>query len=107
MQLVRVIELGIDVDNDGFPDLDPSRIYYVGWSTGGVYGTILLGVEPAVHAGVLTAPGGSWKETRRFIARDVIAVPLAARTPSLINAPRITTPRGNPLHPPPFPQHNP
>jgi hypothetical protein len=27
MQLVRVIEVGIDVDGDGASDLDPSRIY--------------------------------------------------------------------------------
>ena len=35
MQLVRVIEVGMDVDGDGFSDLDPSRIYYFGHSLGG------------------------------------------------------------------------
>jgi hypothetical protein len=38
MQLVRVIEVGVDVDGDGVPDLDPSRIYYFGHSLGGFYG---------------------------------------------------------------------
>jgi fermentation-respiration switch protein FrsA (DUF1100 family) len=35
MQLVRVIAAGMDVDGDGKPDLDPSRIYYLGDSFGG------------------------------------------------------------------------
>jgi len=30
MQLVRVIQSGLDVDGDGKPDLDPHHIYYVG-----------------------------------------------------------------------------
>ena len=51
MQLVRVIEVGMDVDGDGFSDLDPSRIYYFGHSLGGYYGTVVLGIEPAVRAG--------------------------------------------------------
>src|SRR6266704_5230257 len=42
MQLVRVIEVGVDVDGDGSPDLDPSRIYYVGSSLGANYGTVFL-----------------------------------------------------------------
>ena len=37
MQLVRVIQVGVDVDLDGHPDLDPSRIYYFGQSSGGKY----------------------------------------------------------------------
>src|SRR5262249_28118622 len=44
MQLVRVIEMGMDVDGDAVPDLDPSRIYYVGQSAGGNYGALLLAV---------------------------------------------------------------
>ena len=34
MQLVRVIEVGIDVDDDRSADLDPGRIYYLGNSAG-------------------------------------------------------------------------
>jgi len=33
MQLVRVIEVGVDVDGDGVPDLDRNRIYYFGART--------------------------------------------------------------------------
>src|SRR5207253_6223449 len=42
-QLVREIQVGMDVDGDGVPDLDASRIYYAGQSFGGIYGTMLLG----------------------------------------------------------------
>ena len=38
MQLVRVIQVGVDVDDDGHPDLDQSRIYYVGQSLGEILG---------------------------------------------------------------------
>ena len=34
MQLVRVIEAGVDIDGDGVTDLDPARIYYTGLSLG-------------------------------------------------------------------------
>src|SRR5262249_53178179 len=53
MQLVRVIEAGMDVDGDGAGDLDPARVYYAGQSLGGMYGTLFLAVEPDVRAGVL------------------------------------------------------
>src|SRR5262249_52884936 len=39
MQLVRVIQVGMDVHGNGGQDLDPSRIYYVGRSVGAQYGT--------------------------------------------------------------------
>jgi hypothetical protein len=58
MQLVRAIEIGMDVDGDTVPDLDASRIYYIGFSLGGFYGTPFLAVEPDVHAGVLNVAGG-------------------------------------------------
>ena len=99
MQLVRVIEVGVDVDGDGSPDLDPSRIYYFGWSLGGNYGTVFLSVDPSVRAGALTVAGGPIAENRRL--SPVTAVPpdgranlgpaLASRIPSLINAPGITS----------------
>ena len=57
MQLVRVIELGIDVVGDSAPDLDASKIYYVGQSAGGNYGALLLAIEPSVRVGTLTVPG--------------------------------------------------
>ncbi|MCI0642565.1 MAG: hypothetical protein L0Y70_26095, partial [Gemmataceae bacterium] len=58
MQLVRVIQVGMDVEGDGFGDLDPARIYYFGVSFGGMYGTQFLAVEPDVRIGALTTTAG-------------------------------------------------
>lgn len=88
MQLIRVIEVGVDVDGDGSADLDPSQIYYVGPSNGGRQGAILLAVEPNVRAGVLNSSSGS-AEDRMSASRGSLAVALQSRVPSLINAPGI------------------
>jgi len=86
MQLVRVIEVGVDVDGDGVPDLDRTRIYYFGQSFGGIYGTIFLGVESSVKVGVPNVPGGSVIEVARLGGfRPLVGIALASRTPSLIN----------------------
>jgi hypothetical protein len=66
MQLVRVIEVGVDLDGDGTPDLDPSRTYYFGSSFGGMYGTVFLAFEPSVRAGVPNVPGGPDVEVYRL-----------------------------------------
>jgi len=105
MQLVRVIEVGMDVDGDGFSDLDPSRIYYFGHSLGGYYGTVFLGIEATVRAGVLTSAGGI---TIREILlspseRSALGQLLSSRTPPLINAPGITSLGGAAVTPPQFP----
>jgi hypothetical protein len=104
MQLVRVIEVGMDVDGDGFSDLDPSRIYYFGHSFGGEYGTIFLGVEPAVRTGVLTSAGGTniGEMLLSPSARPALGQSLSSRTPSLINAPGITSLGGVAVDPPQF-----
>ena len=92
IQLVRTIQVGVDVDGDGVPDLDSSRIYYFGQSLGGMYGASLLAVEPNVHAGVLNVPGGPRTSRRLNNAGDrpLLGSYLAARRPSLINAPGVT-----------------
>jgi len=64
MQLVRVIEVGIDADGDGVPDLNPSRIFYFGLSLGTNYGAPFLAVEPTVRAGDLTSIVGPFIENR-------------------------------------------
>jgi hypothetical protein len=91
MQLVRQIEGGVDVDDDARPDLDPSRIYYVSQSLSAIYGAMFLAVEPRVQVGVLNAGGGA-RTTRALTpaARAGIGAFLAARVPSLINAPGVT-----------------
>ena len=86
-ELVRTIEGGVDLDGDGKPDLDASKIYYVGESLGSMYGTIFSALEPAVRASVLNVGGGTvedivrWSESYHGLA----AALLATRTPSLLN----------------------
>jgi Bacterial virulence factor lipase N-terminal len=88
MQLVRAIEGGIDVNGDGLPDLDANRIYYAGQSFGGIYGTIFLGIEPDVKAGVPNVPGGSIIDIVRLSPNFqlLLTQALAVRVPSLLNA---------------------
>ena len=92
MQLVRLIQVGVDVDGDTVPDLDASRICYFGQSFGAIIGAVFLAVEPDVWTGVITAGGGSW--TARAISpstnRTGYAEVLARRTPSLLNSPGVT-----------------
>jgi hypothetical protein len=87
MQVVRAIQGGVDADNDGLPDLDANRIYYFGQSLGGIYGTIFLGIEPDVRAGVPNVPGGSLTDISRLSPsfRPLLGIFLASRVPSLIN----------------------
>jgi hypothetical protein len=89
MQLVREIQVGIDVDGDSSPDLDPNRIYYFGNSLGGLCGTDLTAVEPGVRAAVLGGAGASSVENARLNAagpfRGLLGRILALRTPSLLN----------------------
>ncbi|SFM34063.1 Ig-like domain-containing protein [Variovorax sp. OV329] len=88
MQLVRQIQAGIDVEGDGSVDIDRNRIYYAGQSFGGIYGTIFLGVEGAVRAGVPNVPGGSITEVARLGAfRPLTGLALATRQPQLLNLP--------------------
>jgi Bacterial virulence factor lipase N-terminal len=103
MQLVRLIELGgVDVDDDGASDLDPSRMYYFGRSRGGIYGVPFLAIEPAVRVGVINAAGTD--ETFRLspLNRPGFGGFLGSRTPSLINTPAISSLNGIPVDPPRF-----
>jgi dienelactone hydrolase len=86
MVLVRVIEVGMDVDGDGEPDLDPSRIYYIGGSGGGIYGAQFLALEPSVQTGVVNALGGAVVDAIRLgAARPLVGAAFGSRVPSLLN----------------------
>ena len=87
MQLVRAIRGGLDVDGDGRPDLDREHIYYFGQSFGGIYGTLLMAVDPLLRAGVLNVPGGPIVEIARQAApfRPLVIEQLKRRRPSLLN----------------------
>jgi hypothetical protein len=88
MQLVREIQVGMDVNGDGSADLDASKIGYFGQSFGGIYGTTFMAVEPDVHAGVVNVPGGSISEIARLSPsfRPLVGFGLITRMPSLYNA---------------------
>jgi hypothetical protein len=88
MQLVRVLEGGVDVDGDGASDLQRERIYYSGQSFGGIYGVPLLGLEREIHAGVPNVPGGPIIEIARLSPsfRPLVGIGLISRVPSLYNA---------------------
>jgi hypothetical protein len=90
MQLVRVIQVGVDVDGDGIADLDPSRIYSFGVSFGGTASVMFLAVEPDVHAGVPNVFGGHTVDqvrlTDAFPGGGGFGAMLYFRTPSLLNA---------------------
>ena len=101
-QLVRVIEVGMDVDGDGQQDLDPSRIFYFGQSFGANYGTVFLAVEPSVGTGVLTVPGDPLANRQLGAGRFTLGSLLDARQPSLINFPGITGLDGRAAGPPLF-----
>ncbi len=87
MQLVRQLQAGVDVDGDGASDLSTSRVYYGGQSFGGIYGTQLLGVEPAIRAGLVNVPGGPIIEIARLSPsfRPLVGIPLFTRVPSVYN----------------------
>jgi hypothetical protein len=86
MQLVREIQIGIDIDGDGNPDLNPSRIYYFGLSLGGNHGTLFTAIEPAVHSAVLNGAGGPVIDIYRLEPDGVIfAYILSIQIPPLLN----------------------
>ena len=107
MQLVRVIEVGVNVDGDGVIDLDPSQIFYFGLSFGGgALGQVFMAVEPDVKIGVLASPAGMNSRfdllRMRPAARGQVGEALASRVPSLLNSPGLTNWDGIPVNGPFF-----
>jgi cephalosporin-C deacetylase-like acetyl esterase len=62
--LVRVIDelAKIDLLGDGAPELDASRILYVGESLGAILGAAVIGIEPRFEGAVLLVGGGTLLE---------------------------------------------
>ncbi|NOY23721.1 MAG: hypothetical protein GXO70_09475 [Acidobacteria bacterium] len=58
MMLVRMLEAGVDYTGDSVPDLAPMNFVYCGQSLGGMTGTNLMAIEPAIKTAVLNVPGG-------------------------------------------------
>ena len=106
MQLVRVIQRGVDIDGDGTSDLDASNMAFFGNAFAVGYGTMFLAIEPDVRLGALSSPGGLPGRpdllSFRPSGRGQFTGPyLAARTPSLLNeAYGLTSYGGIPTAPP-------
>jgi hypothetical protein len=87
MSLVRAIGRGLDVDGDGHSDLRGTGVSYYGQSFGGIYGTMLAGVDPKVRVLALNVAGGPISEIARLSPsfRLLVTQDLALRQPSLLN----------------------
>lgn len=58
LQLLALLRQHPDVDGDGAPDLDLTRLFYRGISLGGMLGAGTLALDQRVQAAVLTVVGG-------------------------------------------------
>jgi hypothetical protein len=87
MQLVRVIQVGMDVDGDWLSDIDRTRIYYLGASAGTMMGASFVALDPAVSVAAFVSAPGVIPEHARWqpVRRQAIGAALQARSPSLIN----------------------
>lgn len=104
IQLIRVLDQGVDIDLDGTNDLDTSRVYYSGISAGTGFGMTLHAIEPRIKGTVLSSVGG-WPSPELVPAnRGVLGQFLASRDPSLLNPPGTTpiTQLGGIACPPPL-----
>ena len=82
--LVRAIK----TTNGYYNQLDPERIYYLGQSFGGNYGSLVVAYEPSIKAAVLNVTGASAVDTVRLAQDRPLGVfYLGSRTPSLLNLP--------------------
>ena len=109
LQLVRVIEVGMDVDGDGSADIDASRISFHGQSAGGRHGTMLAALDPSVNLVTLSGCCATSPEYGRWNVnqRSALGRQLAARVPSLINEGGLTSIDGVPIAPPYFNENKP
>jgi hypothetical protein len=90
MALVRAIGRGVDVDGDGTQDLRRDGVTYYAQSLGGIYGTLLMGVDPLVRAALLNVAGGPIADIARLSPgfRNLVAAELRNRRPGLLNGGR-------------------
>lgn len=58
LQVVRAIELGMDIDGDGVVDLDADRMAYAGVSLGAIMGPELLALTDRFHGAWMAVGGG-------------------------------------------------
>ncbi|WP_321474154.1 Ig-like domain-containing protein [uncultured Paludibaculum sp.] len=88
MAMARAIKLGLDLDGDGRPDLDGSRMSFWGQSLGAFTGTLVMATDPDISSAVLNVGGASGTETARvsLALRPLVQAYLGRREPALLNA---------------------
>jgi hypothetical protein len=52
----------MDLDGDLLPDLDGSRIHYIGLSWSALQGPLFLGIDNHITTATLSSPGGTWSD---------------------------------------------
>jgi hypothetical protein len=86
MALARAIQAGVDVPGVGTDVLSRSKISYFGISFGGIYGTMLMGVDPVFEQGLLNVPGGPIVDIARLSGfRSDLHDKLASGRPNPLN----------------------
>ena len=82
-QLVKLIQGNLKTldllpaGGDGVPDLDTTRIGFIGQSLGGISGVSVTAFEPAINAAIFNVAGGGFYQMfTRSVLRDMIRVPL-------------------------------
>lgn len=74
--LIQAIKKGIDVDDDELPDLDASRISYLGASLGAIQGSELLALSTDIELALLSVGGARISDILRFGETFGILTPL-------------------------------
>jgi dienelactone hydrolase len=74
--------------------VDPARILYMGQSLGGIMGSMTVGINPDVKAGVLNVPGVGWADILENTATLAIRCPLVD---GLIDAGLLVGEKWNPV----------
>ncbi|MDP8971139.1 MAG: hypothetical protein M3N52_11735, partial [Actinomycetota bacterium] len=100
MTLVRAIARGVDVDGDGRADLRREGVALYAQSLGGIYGTMVMGVDPLLQVGVLNVPGGPVTDIGRLAPgfRPQLRDALRDRIPGLLNGGRSQFTESLPLY---------
>ncbi len=90
MAFVRAIGRGVDVDGDGTVDLRQRNVSLYAQSLGGIYGTMVTGVDDRLKVAALNVPGGPIAEIARLAPafRPNVSAALDGRIPSLLNGGR-------------------
>lgn len=84
LQLLELVRGDPDVDGDGVPDLDGTRVGYWGISLGGMLGSSMLALSDMLQAGILSVAGG---QLMLFITDTGMIAPLRPALENLAGGP--------------------